>query len=392
MVMLTALLSCCVVVGQTPPAATADEVPFEIDGSTMVVPATIKGHQLRLIFDTGFGGDAVVDDTIEFGKPTGMMTLRDFVGNLEVPYYTVKDISLGNKKINSTEFQVVAQPGASQFGEYTHVDGLMGFSIIKDFISEINFEHTKFVFHPSTEDLSTRVPDNKKTFLLHMLPIGIRAIVLPVTTADNKRLTMALDTGNAFFATTHKDVLERVGLWPQGQDAKYVIESGVASGEVDSWYKDLKNMTIFGVPVPDSTWDVIDRPAGDTSSDGTIGFGFLKNFNITFDFKRRLVWLENFNGKVANDPEGDVGISAYYSKELKSVVVTRVEPESPADKAGIKKGDTIVDIDDNELTNITYRKLRETLLGPVGTKLKISFSHSGIAQRVTLTRAALINP
>jgi membrane-associated protease RseP (regulator of RpoE activity) len=225
-----------------------------------------------------------------------------------------------------------------------------------------------------------------------MLPIGIRAIVLPVVTGDGKKMNMSLDTGNAFYATTHKDVLERVGLWPAGQDAKFIIESGVASGEVDSWYKDLKNMTIFGVPVPDSTWDVIDRPAADSTSDGTVGFEFLRNFNITFDFKRRYVWLENFSGKVSKDPDGDVGISAYYAKELKSVIVVRVEPDSPADKAGMKKGDTLVDIDDNELTNISYRKLREMLLGPVGSKLKLSFSHQGIAQRVTLTRAALINP
>jgi len=391
--MFAALIASCSVFGQTPPpVAVADEVPFEIDVNSMVVPATIHGHALRLIFDTGFSGDAVVDESIDMGKPAGKMMLRDFVGEFSESYYKVDEVMLGAKTIKNPDMTVIAQPGASEFGEDTHVDGMMGFSVIKEFITEINFEHTKFIFHPSSEDLSARKPDNKKTFLLPMQPIGNRAIVLLVRAPDGKRMNMTLDTGNAFYATTHRDVLERLGLWKTGQDPKFQVESGVASGAVASWYKDLKNMTIFGVPVSDSTWDIIDLPSGSSESDGTVGFQFLRNFNITFDFKRRLVWMENFTGKVANEPEGNVGLSAYYVKELKGVVVSRVALESPADKAGIKRGDMLIDIDDDDLTNITYRKLQGKLTGAVGSKLKLSFSHQGISQRVTLTRAALVNP
>ena len=390
--MLAALLASCAYLGQASPPALVEEVPFEIDVSSMVVPATIHGHSLRLIFDTGFSGDAVVDDSIDMGKPAGFMTLRDFVGEIREPYFKINELALGSKTIKNPDMTVVSQEGASGFGEDTHVDGLMGFSVIKDFVTEINFEHTKFIFHPNSEDISTRKPDNKKTFLLPMQPIGNRAIVLLVQSPDGKRMNMTLDTGNAFYATTHRDVLERLGLWKTGQEPKFQVESGVASGAVASWYKDLKNMTIFGVPVTESTWDVIDLPSGSSESDGTVGFQFLRNFNITLDFKRRLVWMENFTGKVANDPEGSVGLSAYYVKQLNGVVVTRVALESPADKAGIKKGDMLIDIDDDELTNITYRKLRNKLEGTVGSKLKLSFSHQGISQRVTLTRAALVNP
>lgn len=392
--MFVPILAACALLRQSPPtsAAVVDEVPFDVDVDTIVVPATIHGHPLRLIFDTGFSGDAVVDDSIDMGKPAGYMTLRDFVGEFHEPYYKINELKLGSKTIKNSDMQVVAQEGASAFGVDSHVDGLMGFSVIKDYVTEINFEHSKFIFHPATDDISTRKPDNKKTFLLEMQPIGNRAIVLLVRSPDGKRMNMTLDTGNAFYATTHRDVLERLGLWPAGQEAKFQVESGVASGTVASWYKDLKNMTIFGVPVPDSTWDIIDLPSSSSESDGTVGFQFLRNFNITMDFKRRLVWMENFTGKVSVDPEGTTGISAIYSKQLKGVVIARVSPDSPADKAGIKRGDMLIDVDDNDLTNITYRKLRGILVGEVGTKVKLSFSHQGISQRVTLTRAALVNP
>lgn len=391
--MFAALLACCALAGAKPPSvADSTEVPFDVDVSCIVVPASIHGHPLRLIFDTGFSGDAVVDDSIDLGKPSGTMRLQDFVGEFPEPYYTVDSVMLGDKLIKSPGMKVVAQQGASEFGEATHVDGLMGYAVIKDFVTEINFQHDKFIFHPESDDISTRKPDNKTTFLLPMQPIGNRQIVLVVTTAGGKRMNMALDTGNAFYATTHRDVLERLGIWKAGQDPKYQIESGVASGTVTSWYKDMKDMTVFGVPVPDSTWDVIDLPSASSESDGTVGFQFLKNFNITIDFKRRLVWLQNFTGKVANAPEGSIGISAIYAKNLNGVVITRVAPDSPAAKAGLERGDLLLEADDNDLTDVTYRKLHDILTGPVGSKLKLSFSHAGIAQRVTLTRAALVNP
>ncbi|MHB8635823.1 MAG: PDZ domain-containing protein [Fimbriimonadaceae bacterium] len=391
--MLSALLASCLLHAQAATGTSpAEEVPFDIDVSSIVVPATIRGHSLRLIFDTGFSADAVVDDSIDMGKASGYTVLRDFVGEFREPFYKVNELSLGSKTIKSPDMRIISQQGASDFGEDTHVDGLMGFSVIKDFVTEINFEHRKFIFHPDSDDLSLRKPDNKRTFLVPMQPIGNRAIVLLVKTPDGKRMNMTLDTGNAFYATTHRDVLERLGLWASGKEPKYEIESGVASGVVASWYKDLKNMTIFGVPVSDSTWDIIDLPSSSSESDGTVGFQFLRNFNITIDFKRRLVWMENYTGKVANEPEGNVGLSAIYAKSFGGVVVTRVAPDSPADKAGIKKGDMLIDVNDDDLTDITYRRLRNLLVGSVGSKLKLSFSHMGISQRVTLTRAALVNP
>ena len=54
-------------------------------------------------------------------------------------------------------------------------------------------------------------------FLTKLLPIGNTALDMEVTVSTGKSLTMVLDTGNAFYATTHKDVLERVGLWPAGR-------------------------------------------------------------------------------------------------------------------------------------------------------------------------------
>jgi S1-C subfamily serine protease len=214
---------------------------------------------------------------------------------------------------------------------------------------------------------------------------------MSVRTPDGKQMIMSLDTGNAFYATTHKDALERVGLWPQGKEATFMRLSGVASGAVDSWDLKMPQMDIFGIPVPTSVWDIIDLPSSAAESDGTIGFQFLSNFNIIIDYGRRRIWFENWTGKVANDPVGEVGISGGYSAHSKQVLISRVSPGSPADQAGIKEDDVILSIDGNDLETTNFRQLQKLLEGPAGSKVKIAISRNGTLMRFEVTRAYLFN-
>jgi predicted aspartyl protease len=347
------------------------EVPFHKGENAIIVDALVNGRKLSFMFDTGFGGALVVDSNINLGPASGNMILRDFVGQFEAKTVKLKSLKLGGKDIESAEMEAVMQPADYSFSYNTHCDGIMGFAVIQNYVTEINMEKNKFIFHPKSVDISKRTPDNKKTFLLKMLPMGTNSIELDVKAPNGKRLHLALDTGNAFYATTHKDVLERVGLWPENKKAKFMKSSFVASGAVDSWTKKMEDMTIFGVPVKTSYWDIIDLPSSSAEGDGTVGFGFLKNFNIIIDYDRRRVWLENFTGRVR---------------------VFRVAPESPAEKAGVKTGDELLSVDGTPMgKELGYREIEALLDGEVGSKVKLSISRGGALQRLEIERAHLIN-
>ena len=369
------------------------EVPFRVGDEALIVDATVNGKPVSVMFDTGFGGAVDIANTINVGEPTGKMTLRDFVGEMEVDTVKIKTLKLGTKAIDSTGMEaVLSRPEDYSFAYGMHCDGIMGLEVIKNNITEINFEHGKFIFYPSSLDITTRVPDNKKTFLVKMLPTGINSVILSVGVPGGQSLHMALDTGNSFYATSHRDSLERVGLWEAGKDPKYTTMAGVASGPVVSWDKKMTDMKIFGVPVPSSTWDIIDLPSSTAGFDGTVGFGFLKNFNIIIDYGRRRVWLENWTGKVDNDPPGELGLSALYDNHSRKVVVYGISPDGPADTAGIKKGDELLSVDSIEFAGvISLKKLRKMLAGPVGSKVKIAISRAGALKRFDLERKPLVN-
>lgn len=382
------LMCLALLVAQTAPI----EVPFKLAENAIIVDATVNGRNLSFMFDTGFSGAFVVDQSINLGKATGTMTLRDFVGEFEASTVKLTSVKLGSKTIESPDMQAVMQPADFSFSYNTHCDGIMGFEVVKDYVTEINFEKSKFIFHPKTLDINSRTPDNKRTFLMKMLPIGHGAIKLDVQMANGKKLLLSLDTGNAFYSTTHRDVLERVGLWKPSDKPKFVKQSFVASGAVDSWTKKIEGAKIYGVDVPVSYWDIIDLPSGTAESDGTVGFGFLKNFNIIIDYSRRRVWLDNFTGKVGNDPEGSTGVTAAYDGSLNRVRVYRVTPDSPAERAGIKVGDSVLSIDGQELGGrIGYREVSALLDGPVGTKVTVNFSRNNQLMRMQLDREAMVN-
>lgn len=374
------------------PQTGVTEVPFRKGENAIIVDATVNGHKVSLMFDTGFSGTALIDSSIDMGKATGKMTLQDFVGTLDVNTYKLKTLSVGDRSIPiDSSMEVVQQPGDMSDAYGQHVDGILGFSALKGTVFTIDFQHSKFVFHPDSYDISKKVPDNKTTFLQKLLPIGRSSMEMFVEAPKGQKMTLALDTGNAFYATTHRDVLERVGLWESGKPHKFPRQSGVASGAVESWSFQMPPLTIFGVPTPPSVWDIIDLPSSSAEGDGTVGYGFLSNFNITVDYNRRRVWLENWNANIANSEAGDVGISAGYNPQTKRTQVFLVAPDSPAAAAGIKEGDTILMVDGDDLVHVGFQKFRTLMEGKVGSTVRLAFSHDGSLKRVELKRVSLVN-
>ncbi len=367
-------------------------VPFRITDEAIIVDAAVNERPVSLMFDSGFSGAVVLNEAIDVGPTNGSMTIRDFVGEMEVKTAKLRTLKIGSEMVDSTGMEIVQQPLARMsVGYNTHTDGILGLGALQGYVTEINFQKHAFVLHPKTFDITKRLVDGKRIFLTKLLPIGNTALDMEVTVSTGKSLTMVLDTGNAFYATTHKDVLERVGLWPVGKKPEFTRASQVASGTVESWSAMLKNTTIFGVPVASSIWDVIDLPSSAAESDGTVGYQFLKNFNVTFDYERRRVLLERISDEVSNDAVGETGIFAAYSPARHRIEIFSVAPSSPAERAGIKEDDELLSIGDLDLTNQHYRQLRKLLEGPVGSRVTIAVSHLGELKRCTLDRVSLVN-
>jgi len=67
--------------------------------------------------------------------------------------------------------------------------------------------------------------------------------------------------------------------------------------------------------------------------------------------------------------------------------------EAPANKAGLRFGDQVIEIDGQSMRNKTYPEVRKLLLGPKDTQVKVTVKHlSGSTQTVSITRKAVPLP
>ena len=388
--MLSTLLSATLLL-QTPSQLSAPlEAPFRATEDAIIVDVMVNGKTASFMFDTGFGGFFVISDQVNIGPYSGTITLRDFVGQFSAHTVKIKDVEIGQLKQKNVGAEAVMQPVGHMSQSYgTQTDGIMGFAAIKDYVTEISFQKQKFIFHPKSFDITKMKPDNKKTFLVKMEPLGMNSVEL-ISEINGKPVYLALDTGNSFYTVTHKEVLERVGLWDPAKKPNYMSQGFVASGPVDSFYIWIPDAKIFGVPVKGSVWEAIDLPSSSVEHDGTVGYGFLKNFNIVIDFERRYVWLDNFTGKVTDEPKAEPGIRIA-QKSSGGYVVYHVYKGSPADEKGVKEQDTILAIDGKSLSTVVPQKIKELLEGKPESVCKLVISRDGIIQRLEVTRKLLIN-
>lgn len=357
----------------------------------MIVDAEVNGFHGSFMFDTGFAGSFVLGSQYDVGPATGEITLRDFVGELQAKSVKLKSLKVGSLDIKC-DADLVQQESEDISDSYgTHCNGIMGLSVFKNEIFEINFQRNEMYFYPKSYDISKKVADNKKTFLLKMLPMGHNSIELLVKSKTDQEFILALDTGNSFYATTYRETLEEAGLWPKDKKPDFLRQSFVASGAVPSFTARLEDVRIFDVPVGESYWDIINLPSSSADSQGTVGFGFLKNFNITVDMNRRRVWLEKINENVGNEAEADLGMVALYDPTFKGVTVYQVTPKGPAEKAGIKPLDIILSVDGTEMVKQSYSQMRRLFDGPHGSTAKLVCSRKGVTQRYEVKRDWLIN-
>ncbi|HTX90538.1 MAG TPA: S41 family peptidase [Anaerolineales bacterium] len=88
------------------------------------------------------------------------------------------------------------------------------------------------------------------------------------------------------------------------------------------------------------------------------------------------------------------GIGAYVDTNGKLLTITKPIPGSPAEKAGLLAGDQIVAVDGTDVTSLDPESVRQKVLGPEGTTVKLTILRPGQTDPfdVTITRATIVVP
>ena len=235
------------------------------------------------------------------------------------------------------------------------IDGILGYEFFSNFAVKLNFaDSTITVCRP--EDLRhmgklTPIPitiEERKPYLKANItfPNG--------KTVDSK---LVIDIGSG-----HPVSIENM-IKNNGLPAKSIPASlGIGlNGPIEGYLSRVNEVDIGKYKIMDVIASFPDdrKPhiTASISRDGNLGVGILKKFDVIFDYPDNLLYLKPNN--FFKEPfEHDMSGMEYYStNDFEHVLVSRVEPGSPADNLGIERGDEIVSVNFRPVSKMTLEDL-----------------------------------
>ncbi|HEX6879066.1 MAG TPA: PDZ domain-containing protein, partial [Terriglobales bacterium] len=205
-----------------------------------------------------------------------------------------------------------------------------------------------------------------------VVPIGHSGI--PTVSAELDGVTghFGLDLGARSALLLYTPFVEKNGLREKYRAAFDTITGWGIGGPVRSQVARAKVLKIGGVEVHDPVIRLSTQKAGLTTSshlDGLIGPDVFRQFRTTFDYRNdRVIFAKGpqFGKRDTYDRLG-----AWMGQNGDNFKILDVAPGSPAEKAGLQKGDLVLEIDGKRTSSLLLPDARERMRTlPVGTAVQ----------------------
>jgi carboxyl-terminal processing protease len=143
------------------------------------------------------------------------------------------------------------------------------------------------------------------------------------------------------------------------------------------------------------TWNIIHNQYVDPVDDAKLVEGAINGMLETLPFganyyltaEEAHTWNEIMNGREYE------GIGAYVDTSQDYLTIIVPIAGSPADKAGLRKGDQIIKIDGEDMTGVEPEAARQRVLGPANSQVVLTIKRGSLPPfDVTITRAKIITP
>ena len=356
-----------------------ESIPFELVGSYVIIRVKINDSSyLNLILDSGIrntiitelmAGDQISLNYSDVKELMGLgggehleaytsnsNTIR--IGKLKLPYKTVY-------VLKNDVFNLSKHTG-------TKINGLIGVDFFQDYAVEIDYTHKRVRFYDSKK---LTIPKGYEE-----LPVSIESqkmfVEVTVVQRDStrKQVRMLLDTGaelNAWFQTSSKESVQLPAKWIQG-----TIGEGF-NGLITGKYGHLPQIC-FGsfclknpiVSFPDSS--TITGIITNSRRDGTIGSQLLSRFNLIFDYPQKKFYFKpnaSFHNRYSYNVAGIEIIQIVPFMMLTEVL--DVWKNSPAERAGVKKEDRIIEINGTRVYEMSVSEIRKIFETPTVNPMKL---------------------
>ncbi|MBN4076122.1 aspartyl protease family protein [Gemmatimonas aurantiaca] len=270
-------------------------IPIEESHGHVFVRATVGGsetrapHKARFLLDTGAGSNIISAELAEaLGlEIAGSLPVKGIAGYGSVGMVTIAELTIG--AVTLLDQTVTAMRFDSEFrnsiGEF---DGILGYEFFRHFVVHLNITEGEMIVY--ARDVA---PEPSGVALA--IDFSMRAPQTEATVFGQSGAFM-IDLGNNGGILLHQRFAETLGL-DSLQQSTQIAGRGIAgvggslavSSVVAPEFK-LAAMTLRDVPL-----SILSAGQGIAASEkiaGNIGAGFLRGFNVIFDYGNRRIWLQ----------------------------------------------------------------------------------------------------
>lgn len=373
--------------GSFAPGTTTVTVPFRVVHELVVIPVMLNDvGPFHLILDTGAPVMLIPDTAI--ARRTSMQVAGQ-----------VRVAGVGDGPARMAPIAIGARAGVGAFtienatavfgvgGEVIPaVDGVIGGPLFQHSVVEIDWDAMVVRFHERGAFVAPALPG------LTSLPLRVRqdlhVFAQAVVRVDDEARPVELhfDTGSRQGLMLSRPIVgHRLRSMPALKD---VIVSHGVGGPARGDIVRVRELQLGGQRVANVATVV---PTKEQDDSARVGLPVLRNFRVFIDYAGGRVLLAPRAGRVPERDLTTTGLRLAANGGRTFVRIEDVVPGSPAKEAGLAPGDTIIALDERELTGLEAHEVNDRMVVPApGTAVRLRVRRGGRPIDVTLTARELL--
>ena len=358
----------------------AESIPFKFIENHLFIPVEINGKEKLWCLDTGAEMSAIGSDfASELGlTPEGKIKGSGAGRTVDISFVTLPAYRISGIQFNKQRIACVEVKGLIRNMFEIEVVGILGYDFLSRFVIRIDYAAEKLSFyHPEKfvykgDGTVLDAPLKNNTFAV-------------AGTVDGKYTgTWSLDLG-AGGCSFHYPFAEENGLLTLSGVDRRGLGAGGEFKEREVQFRTLEFAGfIVRNPLIDVTLEKGEGAFGRKELIGNLGNTLFRHFVIYLDYKRQRIIVEKGRDFDRQFPGDKSGLQVVLT-DKNEIAVFFVSPNTPAEKAGFRKGDIIPSINGTDVKSMGgIIPVRQLFKKDAGTQYRISVLRQGKKEELKL--------
>ncbi|OJJ18708.1 hypothetical protein BKI52_24195 [marine bacterium AO1-C] len=367
------------------------EVPFEMEHQHMFFQVKVNDSRpLNFVFDTGAGMAVLNPNTAKDLniQSTGVLSARGVGGMVTAPRYSSLRLSVGKIKLRANAIGFPMKHLEHKLGK--RIDGIIGADLLIRYVIQIDYDQKLLRFF-NFEGFKY-AGKGKRMRLKMMGRLAMCPLTIKLPNGEKHTDDFLIDTGagacvgfTTSFSKTHQ--------LAKKFDKKYrFYTSGATTNKTYLEAAKLPELTLGGYAfqdIPVSISNTRRGVLGTYRNGGILGNRILKRFNITFNYKTRRAYWEPNQAYQRAFERNCAGILFGFTDNFQQLEVHQVIAGAPAQQAGLKKGDHVLEVQGKRVTSKDLRWIKKQL-GIPNREVTLKIKRKGRVKLVQIKLRAMI--